>query len=121
MRLRDVTTAQRSLLAAVTQRISRRLEATFTDPAELDGPNAAIHLRERGRRLVIEVPEALLIEAITDAVARESLRVRVKARRDRMLFREPPAPLPRKIEAAQQPGFFRSHSGPGRPPPRGRR
>ena len=121
MRLRDVTNAQRTLLAAVSKRISRRLEATFTDPAELDGPNAAIHLHERGKRLVMEIPETLLIEATNGPAARESFRVRVKARRDRMLFNEPPAPLPKKIEAAQEPGFFRRSGGPGRPPPRGRR
>lgn len=121
MRLRDVTAAQRALLAAVSQRISRRLEATFTDPADVDGPNAAIHLRERGKRLVMEIPETLLIEATSDAAARESFRVRVKGRRDRMLFREQPAPLPKRIEPAQEPGFFRRGAGPGRPPPRGRR
>lgn len=121
MRLRDVTTAQRALLAAVSQRISRRLEATFTDPADLDGAYAAIHLRERGRRLVMEVPETLLIEATSDTVARESFRVRVKARRDRMLFREPPARLPKSIEPAQDPAFFRGGAGPRRVPPRGRR
>jgi hypothetical protein len=120
VRLRDITTAQRALLAAVSQRISMRLEASFTDPAEIDGPNAAIHLRERGKRLVMEIPETLLIEATSDAAARESFRVRVKARRDRMMFREPPARLPKKIEPAQEPGFFRS-GGPGRPSPRGRR
>lgn len=120
MRLRDVTTAQRALLASVSQRISRRLEATFTDPAEIDGPNAAIQLRERGRGLVMEVPETLLIDATNDVAAREAFRVRVKARRDRMLFREPPARLPRKIERAEQPGFFRP-SDSGRPSPRGRR
>lgn len=121
MRLRDITTAQRALLATVSQRISRRLEATFADPVEPDRPNVVIHLRESGRRLVMEVPDTLLIEATSDLVARESFRVRMKARRDRMLFREPPAPLPKRIEAAAQPGFFRSQTGPGRPSSRGRR
>jgi len=121
VRLRDVTTAQRTLLTAVSQGISRRLEASFTDPADLDGPNAAIHLRERGKRLVMEIPETLVIEATTGTAARESFRVRVKARRDRMLFRAPPAPLPKRIDRAEEPGFFRRSGGPGRPPPRGRR
>jgi len=121
MRLRDITTAQRALLAAVSKKISRRLEASFTDPAELDGPKAAIHLNERGKRLVLEMPETLLIEATSNTAARELFRVRVKAKRDRMLFREPPAPLPKKIEPAQQPGFFGRPGGAGRPPSRGRR
>lgn len=120
MRARDVTTAQRALLASVSQRISPRLEAAFTDPASLDGPNAAIDLRERGRHLVMEIPDDLVIEATTGVAARESFRVRVKARRDRMLFREPPAPLPKKIERAQEPGFF-GRPGAGGRPSRGRR
>jgi hypothetical protein len=121
VRLRDTTAAQRALLAAVTHRISRRLEARFTDSVEADGPNAAIDLRERGKHLVMEIPETLLIEATTDIAARETFRVRVKARRDRMLFREPPARLPKKIETAEEPGFFRRQGGPGRFSPRGRR
>jgi hypothetical protein len=121
MRLREVTTAQRTLLAAVSHEISRRLEATFTDPAELDGPNAAIHLRERGRGVVMEIPETLLVAATTGTAGRESFRIRVKARRDRMLFREPPPRLPKRIEAIREPGFVSRSSGPGRLPPRGRR
>ncbi len=121
MRLRDVTTAQRTLLAAVSTRISRRLEATFAEPAEIDGPNAAIHLRERGRRLVVEIPETMLIEATVDTAAREAFRVRLKARRDRMLFREPGPSLPKKIEPAHEPGLGRGGAGPGRFSPRGRR
>jgi len=120
VRVRDVTTAQRALLAAVSQGISTRLEATFTDPSALDGPNAAIDLRERGKHLVMEVPDTLVIQATTGPAARESFRVRVKARRDRMLFRAPPAPLPKKIERAQEPGFFGRPGGQGRPS-RGRR
>lgn len=121
MRLQDVTAGQRALLAAVTRQISRRLEAGFTDPADLDGPTVAIHLRERGRRLVIEIPETLLIGATTDAVVRESFRVRVKARRDLMLFRVPPPALPKNIEPAQQPGYFHSPSAPRSSARRGRR
>jgi hypothetical protein len=121
VRVRDTTTAQRALLAAVSNGISRRLEAAFTDPAEPDGPNAAIDLRERGRHMVMEIPETLVIEATSVVAARESFRVRVKGRRDRMLFREPPARLPKRIERAEEPGFFRRQGGPGRPPPRGRR
>src|SRR5438094_580529 len=50
--------------------------------------------------------------------AREALRQRIKATRDRMLFRAPPPPLPKNIAAAGDPAFFRSR-GPG--PGRGRR
>ena len=121
MRLRDITTSQRTLLASVSQQISRRLEANFTDPVELDGPNAAINLRERGKQLVMEIPETLLIEATSEATARETFRVRVKARRDRMLFRQPPAALPKRIEPAHEPGFFHRGGPGGRPSPRGRR
>ena len=80
---------QRALLDAVSRKIARRLEASCTGPADLGRPTAAIHRRERGRRLVMEIPEVLLIGATTDATARESFRVRVKARRDRMSFRGP--------------------------------
>jgi hypothetical protein len=103
------------LLDAVRLQISRRLEAHFTDPTELDGPNTAIQLRERGRNIIVEIPETLLIEATTDATAREAFRVRIKARRDRMMFRQEPARLPKKIAPAHEPFFQRG--GPGRRPP----
>lgn len=114
MRLRDVTGAQRALLEGVCGQISRRLEAHFTDATELDGPNAAIQLRERGRSLAIEVPESLLIEATTDATAREAFRVRIKARRDRMMYRQQPARLPKKIAPAHDP--IMNRGGPNRRP-----
>src|SRR5205809_856291 len=66
----------------------------------------------------LEVPAALLRRADAEADAREALRQRIKATRDRMLFRAPPPPLPKNIAAAGDPAFFRSR-GPG--PGRGRR
>jgi hypothetical protein len=122
VRLSDITPAHRAMLASLSRHISRRLDAIFTDPQIPDGTNAAISLHERGKRVTMEVPDALVINATTDAVARESFRVRIKARRDRMLFRDPPAPLPKRIERVEQPGYFRSgRDGRGSTPPRGRR
>jgi len=121
VRLNEVTPAQRTMLASVTQRISRRLDASFTDPHAMDGTNAAILLRERNKSVVIEVPDAVVFDATTDPAARESFRVRIKARRDRMLFRDPPAPLPKRIERAAEPGYFRQGRDGRGPTGRGRR
>ena len=102
----------------LTQRISTRLDAEFTEPVGADSPNIGITLSERGRNGALEVPAALLLRADAEADAREALRQRIKATRDRMLFRAPPPPLPKNIAAAGDPAFFRSR-GPG--PGRGRR
>jgi hypothetical protein len=74
-----------------------RLESVFRDGAETDGPNVSVSLTERGRTVVVEVPFAMFDEASRDPAAREALRVRLKGRRDRMLFTAPPAPLPKHI------------------------
>ncbi|TMA99863.1 MAG: hypothetical protein E6J57_08775 [Deltaproteobacteria bacterium] len=118
MRLREIGDAQQRLLRELTQRISTRLDAEFTEPVGADSPNIGITLSERGRNGALEVPAALLLRADAEADAREALRQRIKATRDRMLFRAPPPPLPKNIAAAGDPAFFRSR-GPG--PGRGRR
>jgi hypothetical protein len=118
VRLREIGDAQQRLLRALTQRISTRLDAEFTEPVGAQSPNIGIALSERGRSGTLEVPAALLLRADAEADAREALRQRIKATRDRMLFRAPPPPLPRNIAAAGDPVFFRSR-GPG--PGRGRR
>jgi hypothetical protein len=114
--LRDLTPAQRQLLEELTKKISRKLDAIFTELADADGPSIGVQLRERGVVVVAEVPGDLLIEATTDATAREALRVRLKARRDRMLFKPPPAALSKRITPAADPGGSRSTGG----APRGR-
>jgi len=54
-----------------------------------------------------------LLQAVGDLGARESLRIRIKAARDRMMFRPPPVPLPRHIEAALDPASSRFRFGGG--------
>ena len=65
----------------------------------------------------MEIPVALLTEAIRDLTAREAVRVRIKTRRDRMLFKAPPSRLPKHIAATAPPSGF----GPMGGGPRGRR
>ena len=120
MRLREVTGAQQRLLQDLSGRISNRLELEFSELGDGEGPNIGISLREQGRRVVIEIPTSLLAEAAADAMALETLRVRIKGRRDRMLFRAPPSPLPKKVVAAPAPGPDRPGFGRGGPG-RGRR
>src|SRR5262249_35141072 len=59
-----------------------------------EGPNVGVTLAERGKSGRLEIPYALLQEAESDLMARDALRVRIKAARDRMLFRPPPAQPP---------------------------
>jgi hypothetical protein len=91
MRLDPITPAQRRLLTALTGRISTRLATGFEKRSGPEGPNVGVTLAERGKRSRVEVPYALLQEAESDLIARDALRVRIKAARDRMLFRPPPA------------------------------
>ena len=104
MHLKDVTASHRRLLQDLTNRISTGLETEFSEAPSPDGPNVGIILRERRRQVTIEVPGALLTEAVHDATAREAIRVRIKGRRDRMLFQAPPTPLPKHIATAPAPG-----------------
>jgi hypothetical protein len=109
VRLKDITESHQRLLRDVTTRISSGLESEFSELAGPDGPNVGVTLRERRRQVLMEIP-----------AAREAIRVRIKARRDRMLFQAPPRPLPKRIAAALTPGsplgFGRGGGG-----PRGRR
>ena len=119
MRLKDITAAHQRLLRDLTTRISNGLESEFSELPGPDGPSVGITLRERRRQVVMEVPAALLAQAGDDLTARETLRVRIKARRDRMLFQAPPRPLPKHIASAATPGGFGfGRDGGG---PRGRR
>jgi hypothetical protein len=97
VRVRELTSAHRQLLTDVSGRISMRLEASFRDGEDAAAPNVEVMLVERGRSVVIEVPFAMLDDASRNPIAREAFRVRLKGRRDRMLFTAPPAPLPKKI------------------------
>lgn len=118
MRLREIVDDQRRLLQELTARISSRLETTFTDVAVAE-PNIGIVLHERGHRAVMELPGELLLQAPDDAAIRESIRVRIKAARDRMLFRPPPVSPSRRLEHA--PDLQPYRTGYGRPSGRGRR
>ena len=97
MRHSDISPAQRKLLGDVTNRISDRLQASFVDLPGADDARVGIELEERGRKVVIELPLTLLLHAAADVSGRELLRTRIKARRDRMMFKVPPAALPKNI------------------------
>jgi hypothetical protein len=123
VRLKEITASHNRLLRDLTGRISNLLETEFSELPGADGPNVGITLRERRRHVVMEVPAALLLQAADDLSAREALRVRIKARRDRMLFKAPPSPLPKHIATAPAPGsmHFGFGRGGGGGHPRGRR
>ncbi len=104
MRLQQVVTLYGQLLGEVAGQISNRLDTTFTELRGAENANVGVELHERGRRVVMEIPEALFARAGGDASAREAIRVRIKARRDRMLFRPMPAPLPKRIASVVEPG-----------------
>jgi len=119
VRIRDITESHRRLLRDLSSRISRALETEFSELPDADGPGVGIILRERRREVTVEIPAALLTEAAGDATAREAIRVRIKARRDRMLFKAPPSPLPKRSAMAPRAmpfGVGRTDGG-----PRGRR
>ena len=99
MRLKDLTSAHHTLLRALTNRVSRRLQTDFIELPKSTDANLGVELRERSKRMVIELPTDLLTSAVEDIVAREKLRIRIKAGRDRMLFEPPPPPLSRRLEA----------------------
>jgi hypothetical protein len=89
VRLDPITPAQRRPLTALTGRISTRLATEFEKRSGPEGPNVGVTLAERGKSSRIELPYALLQEAESDLMARDALRVRIKAARDRMLFARP--------------------------------
>jgi hypothetical protein len=121
VRLREVGPDHQRLLRELSSQISNRLETAFTNLPGADSPNIGVELVERGRRVVMEVPAALFERAEDDPSAREAIRVRIKAKRDRMLFRAPPVPLPKRIAAAPDPAGPRAGFGRFQGPGRGRR
>src|SRR5439155_378829 len=96
---------------------SADLEALFSQAGTCESA-AVITDRATGRSRGFGFVEMSSASEAERADAREALRQRIKATRDRMLFRTPPPPLPKNIAAAGDPAFFRSR-GPG--PGRGRR
>ncbi len=112
MRLKELTNSHRELLRTLTSRISNRLETDFTEVAGGTGPNVGIELRERGHRIVMELPSTVLLTAHDNVTVREQMRIRIKAGRDRMLFRPGPIPLPKRLEPTPIPPAF-SRGGPG--------
>jgi hypothetical protein len=109
-----ITPSQRRLLAELTGRISNRLATEFQPPRP-ESANVGVTLEERGKSGRLEVPYALLQEAESDVTARDALRVRIKAARDRMLFRPPPSRPRTDIAPLGDPAFWqRGGSGRGR-------
>jgi hypothetical protein len=111
VRLKEVGDAQRRLVDELAGKISHRLEVVFRELPSADGPNVGLALQERGQRVTMEIPVALLRSAGQDPTAREEIRVRIKARRDRMMFRSHPAPLPKHIQAIADAPFARFGGG----------
>ena len=90
MRFDAITAPQQRLLIELTGRTSTRLATEFEKRTGPEGSNVGVTLAERGKSGRLEIPYALLQEAESDLIARDALRVRIKAARDRMLFRPPP-------------------------------
>lgn len=111
MRLREVGDSHHELLRQLARRISRRLDAAFIDLPGTEKPTIGIQLREGSRHALMELPEGLLLRAQGDVSIKETIRVRIKARRDRMLFRGDPAFLSRQGAEGQYPPSARSNSG----------
>jgi hypothetical protein len=104
MRVRELSSTQRKLLDDLAGRISVRLEAHFVEIPGADDAHIGVSLQEAGRTVVIDLPVALLAQAIEDPGGREVLRTRLKARRDRMMFQTPPRALPKTITPMFSPG-----------------
>jgi hypothetical protein len=104
VRLNEISAAQRRLLSELASRISDRLEAHFVELPRADDTHIGIALHEGDRKVVIEVPLAVLAQAGEDPNGREILRTRMKARRDRMMFKMPPRALPKDIAPLFSPG-----------------
>ena len=103
MRLKDIADSHRRLLRELTRRISKRLQADFVTPPCADGPNIGIHLSEGHRKIVMELPATVLLRAEGDMTVQEAIRVRIKTRRDRMLFRREPISLSQHVGAGRHP------------------
>ena len=113
MRLTAITALRRRLLTALTGRISTRLVAEFETLSRPESPNVGVTLAERGKSGRLEIPYALLQAAESDLIARDALRVRIKAARDRMLFRPPPARPRADIAPLGDPVWHRESFGRG--------
>jgi len=111
MRLSEISPSQRRLLTELASRISDRLEAHFVELPAGDDARIGVALHEGNRKVVMEVPVTLLAEAVDDPTSREQLRTRLKARRDRLMFRVPPPALPKKIAPLFSPGPPRGGGG----------
>jgi hypothetical protein len=98
MRLNEISAQQRRLLSEVSAQISGRLEAHFVELPAADDSHIGIALHQADRKVIIEVPLAILVEALDSANGREVLRTRIKARRDRMMFKGPGRAFPKDIE-----------------------
>ena len=97
MRLREMASRPHALLEQLANGISSRLEAHFVELPDKEETHVGVALKEGSRKVVIELPVALFAQAAGDPSAREVLRTRMKARRDRMMFKTPPPPLPKEI------------------------
>jgi len=104
MRLREISSVHHRLLGQLASGISGRLEAHFVELPDGDDTHIGVMLREGSRKVVIDLPVALLAQAEEYPGGREVLRTRMKARRDRMMFKTPPSPLPKKIAPLFNPG-----------------
>ena len=114
MRRDAITAAQRRPLAALPGRISPRLAAELEKRIRPESLNVGVTLQERGTHGRLEIPCALLQEAELDRTARDALRVRIKATRDRMPFRPPPARPRADIAPLSDPAMWnRGNFGPG--------
>jgi hypothetical protein len=118
VRLKEIQLPHQKVLRDLTRRISRRLKTDFAELPGADTANIGVELREEGRAVVIQLPEVLLQRAPSDAASRESMRVHIKTRRDRMLFRQEPVVIEQrpaaKSRSAPDRGGFGGFGGPGR-------
>jgi hypothetical protein len=108
------------MLAELAGRISNRLAAEFEKPARPESTNVGVTLKERGKSGRLEIPLVLIQEAESDVTVRDGLRVRIKAARDRMLFRPPPSRPRTDIEPLGDPATW-NRGNFGRGGGRGRR
>ncbi len=92
------------MLTELARGISDRLEADFVAAPGGDAATVGIALKEGDRNVVIELPLAMLAQAMTEPSGRETLRTRIKGRRDRMMFRVAPRALPKNIPPLFSPG-----------------
>jgi hypothetical protein len=119
MRADVITASQRRMVEALVGRISDRLATEFEKSPNPDSMNVCVTLKERGKSGRMEIPYALLLQAESDLRVHDMLRVRIKAARDRMLFRPPPPRLQTAIQplgdpASDRRGGFRQGGWRGR-------